>query len=121
MSDISLYSGLYETIRRWADLIDDAIVNLKLNNSDVEHPSYSKLHDLFSTLAEPGDNQDFSDERLASIIENELKTKIPWSELSRDVGDPLNRIRALTTLELIAECLGRKHADTVAKMRWGHM
>ncbi|MCO6435418.1 hypothetical protein [Nitrosomonas nitrosa] len=121
MSDISLYSGLYETIRRWADLIDDVIVNLKLNDPDVEQISFSKLEELFSTLIDDEGNPDFSDKRLASIIENELDRKIQWGELAGGLKDPVRRTSIIPILESIAQCLGKKHADTVAKMRWGYM
>jgi hypothetical protein len=120
MSDISLYSGLYETIRRWADLVDDAIVNLKATKSSRAEEAYVELLSLLLSLATEGESgADFSDRRVASIIEGKLTHKVDWQELARQLQNPASQEATLPALEAIAECLADKHADTVAKMRWG--
>lgn len=120
MSDMSLYSGLYETIRRWADLIDDAIVNLKATNLAKAEGACDELLSLFLSLATEGESgADFSDRRVASIIEGKLTHKIDWQELASQLQNPASQEAALPALEAIAESLADKHADTVAKMRWG--
>lgn len=121
MSDISLYSGLYETIRRWANLIDDTIVNLGTSKLEDDSKSYEELQKLFSNLTKDEDAEaDFSDQRVATIIESKLDNKIDWQQLSNILADSSRRKTIIPTLEAIAQSLAEKHADTVAKMRMGH-
>jgi|SRR5579859_2806400 len=120
MSDISVYSGLYETIRRWADLIDTAIVKLEAQSSDANDRSFAPVRSLFSGLALHGDaGADFSDRRVATIVEGQLLTKVDWQELAQKLQEPTGRTETLLALEAIAQCLANTHDDTVARMRRG--
>ncbi len=120
MSDISLYSGLYETIRRWADLVDDGLVSIKAGKASTESHLYEELQALFSGVAAADDGQlDFSDRRVATMLETKLKAKLDWRDLARRLKDPLLRESASPTLEAMAECLAERHAYAVAKMRSG--
>jgi hypothetical protein len=120
MSDISLYSGLYETIRRWAELIDNTIVSLKESKLSDTPISLEELQNLFSKLAEDEDTKaDFSDHQVAKIIESKLNN-VNWRDLSNRLSDSSRRETILPILEDIAQGLAEKHADTVAKMRLGH-
>ncbi|MFN8495655.1 MAG: hypothetical protein U0350_49140 [Caldilineaceae bacterium] len=119
MSDIGLYSGLYETIRQWADLVDDVLVRLKAGSNLLEQPSYNALNKLFSNLASADPEEiDFSDQRVAAIVESKLGNKNIWIELSRSLTEPIRSTTAIPLLENVALCLAERHADTIAKMRW---
>jgi len=43
MSDASLFSGLYQQIHEYAELLDDVLVNLKENTSSLEDKSRQEL------------------------------------------------------------------------------
>lgn len=122
MSEISLYSGLYEAIRRWADLIDDLLIELKAGTDITEHHPYNELKKLISGLAS-GDIEavDFSDQRVATIVQSKLGNKLIWQELLHNLSNQRQAPLAIPSLEAIAHCLAAKHADTVAKMRGGIM
>ncbi len=120
MSDIGLYSGLYDAIRRWANLIDDVLAALKSGNDLSAHRSYLELMKLVSGLASQDVKAvDFSDRRVANIVAIELGGKLSWIELEAILRDGSRSAEVVHVLEAIAQCLAVEHASTVAKMRWG--
>ena len=120
MSDIGLYSGLYDTIRRWADLIDDVLVGLKSGADLSGYSSFDDLKKLLSSLSS-GDVEDvdFSDQRVAAMIEYKLGNRVEWTRLRDNLSGQTSNATTISVLEDIAQCLAEQHADTIAKMRWG--
>jgi hypothetical protein len=119
MSDIGLYSGLYESIRRWANLIDQALLQIKSDGVLSGDSPVEKLAQLLTRTSDPNDDLvDFSDQRVMLIIGSKLGPEVSVSRLVRGLTEPVEQKHLLPVLESIAHCLAEEEANTVARMRW---
>ncbi len=120
MSDLGLYAGLSEALRRWADLIDDVLSGLKQGAVLPGRRSFEELKQLITDIARNDYVAvDFSDQRVANILALELGKQLDWGELAEQLNNPERCAQATRVLEFIAQRLAAEHASVVARMRWG--
>ena len=120
MSDLGLYAGLSEALRRWADLIDDVLSGLKQGAVLPGRRSFEELKQLITDIARNDYVAvDFSDQRVANILALELGKQLDWGELAEQLNAPERCAQATPVLEAIAQRLAAEHASVVARMRWG--
>ena len=118
MSDIGLYSGLYESIRRWANLVDQALLQIKSEGALSSDSPVETLAQLLARTSDPNDLVDFSDQRVMLIIESKLGSTVNVARLVSGLMEPAEQKQLLPVLESIAHCLAEEEANTVARMRW---
>jgi hypothetical protein len=117
MSQISMYSGVYEDIREYADLLDKVLIDLKGGNSSPDDPIRRKLADLLKSLltSQTGDLS----MRMVNFLLRGTR-EIDASELAR-IGELLESTQVdnsvIEPLERLAQSLEREQAVAMARMR----
>ena len=117
MSQISMYSGVYEDLREYAELLDKVLIDLKGGNSSPDDPIRRKLADLLKSLltSQTGDLS----MRMVNFLLRGTR-EIDASELAR-IGELLESTQVdnsvIEPLERLAQSLEREQAVAMARMR----
>jgi hypothetical protein len=116
MSDVSLYSSLYDPILEYAGLVEEVLTKVKEGTSSPEEASCQKLAKFLTNLSD--DKWDELRGRLVALMLNERDefaardwAKVGNALLSGKVDDFV-----MDSLENLAESLQHKHAETATRM-----
>lgn len=117
MSDTGLFSGIYEQVREYAEMLDKVLIHLKDGSSSQEDPERQELGRLFVKLAEP--TYDDPSNRRAVLLLSGVSA-LSSKDLKR-AGEMLlgseKDGRSLATLERFAHDLEQEGASAMARMR----
>lgn len=117
MSDASLFSGLYQQIHEYAELLDSVLVNLKENTSSLEDKPRQELASFLLDLT----NEQCRDlpVRLIALALRDNK-EINLAELS-DIGQALQSAdideSVIESLERLAQSLEQEQTGAMERMR----
>ena len=117
MSDRSLQSGYYSTISYLAELLDEALVRLKLARGDTPSSEIKKVARMLEAAA--GDERlDLSTAFLRLILRDGLgEQQQTWKELGVRLGKGECDEHDVETMEQIAEVVDAERASALRKMR----
>ena len=118
MSDRSLQLGYYNTISYLAELLDEALVQLKLARGGA--PSSSEIEKVAKMLeaAASEERRDLSTAFLRLILRDGLgEQQQTWKELSVRLGKGECDEHDVETMERIAEVVDTERAAAFRKMR----
>ena len=116
MSDRSLQSGYCNTITYLAELLDDALVQLKLTRGSAPSPEIKKVARMLEAAAfeEP---RDLSASFLRLILRERLgEQQQAWQELSARLGSGTCDGHDVEEMERIAEVVETERASAFRKM-----
>ncbi len=117
MSQIAMYSGIYDEIREYAEVLDRVLVDLKGGTSSPQDENRQKLAELLISLAAPQAG-DLSMRLISFLLRDD--TGVDPLELSK-IGELLRATRVETSviapLERLAQSLQREQAVAMARMR----
>jgi hypothetical protein len=121
MTNPGLYSGIYQQIREFAELVDDVLIALKAEDEKSDTPSRQKLAKLLSDLA--SEHTDTLPTRMIAllVIGDDDSSRVRWSRLATALKSEKVDRSAIDELENLAQLLEQVQADAIAKMRgWSH-
>ena len=117
MSDRSLQSGYYSTITYLAELLDEALVQVKLARDDAPSSEIEKVAKMLKAAASE-EHHDLSTAFLRLILRDELgEQQQTWQELSVRLGKGECDEHDVETMERIAEVVDTERASAFRKMR----
>ena len=117
MSDRSLQSGYYNTISYLAELLDEALVQLKLARGEAPSSEIEKVAKMLEAAADE-ERRDLSTAFLRLILRGELgEQQQAWQELSVRLGKGMCDEHDVETMERIAEVVDTERASAFRKMR----
>jgi len=119
MSETGLYSGLYQNLHEYADLVDRVLVNIKTGRSSENDPSRQELGELLIQLA-----QDQLDDLPVRLIQLALQNRSDVSRADLDragkalVSEEIDE-DTIRRLELIAQVLEEEQTRAMSRIqRW---
>ena len=120
MSNTGLHSGMYERMRKFAQLVDDVIVTLSTGNIDQDE----KVKELGCVLKSIGNQKklDLSAQVLSAILQEKSGlTQSKWQLRWQDLGERLlnNEINQdqFDQLEILAQAVEQERSSAHARMR----
>ncbi|MGE0885485.1 MAG: hypothetical protein AB7P14_18205 [Blastocatellales bacterium] len=117
MSHIAMYSGVYDEIREYAELLDKVLIELKGGNSSPRDEDRTKLGQFLMSLVVP-QKGDLT-MRLINILLRD-NSEVDPLELAR-IGEKLGREEVdnsvIEPLERLAQSLEHEQAVAMARMR----
>lgn len=117
MSDRSLQSGYYSTITYLAELLDEALVQLKLARGGTPSSAIEKVARMLEAVTSE-EHRDLSTAFLRLILRDELgEQQQTWQELSVRLGKGECGEQDVKTMERIAEVVDTERASAFRKMR----
>ena len=117
MSDRSLQSGYYNTISYLAELLDEALVQLKLARGGTPSSEIEKVAKMLEAAASE-EHRDLSTAFLRLILRDGLgEQQQTWQELSVRLGKGECDKHDVETMERIAEVVDTERASAIRKMR----
>ena len=117
MSDRSLQSGYYNTISYLAELLDEALVQLKLSRGGAPSSEIEKVAKMLEAAASE-ERRDLSTAFLRLILRDGLgEQQQTWKELSVRLGKGECDEHDVETMERIAEVVDTERASAIRKMR----
>ena len=120
MSDRSLQSGYYNTITYLSELLDEALVQLKLARGGGGGAPSSEIEKVARMLeaAASEERRDLSTAFLRLILRDQLgEQQQAWQELSVRLGKGECDEHDVETMERIAEVVDTERASAFRKMR----
>jgi hypothetical protein len=121
MSDTSFYSGLYQQIREYAELVDDVLIGLKEGTSSSSDASRQKLGEFLLNLA-----NDCSDDLPTRLLVLVLQDKggvasAEWSRIGNALLSSEVDNSVVEPLEKLACSLEQEQAGAMARIQgWSH-
>ena len=117
MSDRSLQSGYYNTITYLAELLDEALVQVKLARGGAPSSEIEKVAKMLEAAASE-ERRDLSTAFLRLILRDGLgEQQQTWKELSVRLGKGECDEHDVETMERIAEVVDTERASAFRKMR----
>ncbi len=117
MSGRSLQSGYYNTISYLAELLDEALVQLKLARGGAPSSEIEKVAKMLEAAASE-ERRDLSTAFLRLILRDGLgEQQQTWKELSVRLGKGECDEHDVETMERIAEVVDTERASAFRKMR----
>ena len=116
MSDVSLYSSLYEPVLEYAELVNEVLIGIKEGASSSGDESRQKLAKFLVNLG--ADQWDDLPSRLVALMLNERSgfEKRNWAKAGNALlSDQIDDF-VMDSLEHLAESLQHKHAETATRM-----
>lgn len=118
MSEVGLYSGLYEQIRECAELVDDVLVALKAGTSRPHDVERRRLGEFLQNLSSDR-RDDFSAQRLVAILRSRASYQPNWQDLGRALLSETSSVALITSLESLARSLEDEEVNVTTRMRGG--
>src|SRR5262249_9571993 len=119
MSDTGLYSGLYQQIAEYAELVDKVLISLKDSSSSPRDESRQRLGRLMTDLA----NQRWSNislRVLALMLADEPpNTQAKWAGIGQALLSEQTQPLVVDELEHLAQTLEREQTKVLARIRGG--
>ena len=119
MSDIGLQSGFYAQVRDHAELLDDALIELKTGTSPIAiNDATRRLGEFLTTLGASSDSQDLPTRLMAVLLrdcftdQNNDWITLGQALLSGQVNDTI-----IKDLEALAWSLEQQQATAMARIR----
>lgn len=117
MSDRSLQSGHYNTISYLAEVLDEALLQLKLAHGCTNSAEIDKVARMLEAAATEA-HRDLSTAFLRLILRNEFgEQQSAWLELSERLGKRQFDEQDVMTMEQIAEVVDTERASAFRKMK----
>ncbi len=117
MSDLGLFTILYDEIREQAELLDQILLKLKTGGSNVEDADRQKLAQILEDMAQ-GQTTDLSTQMLElSLRASAMNTPTKWKRVAEQLRARTVEKEAVEMLESVANSLEVQRAGTVARMR----
>ena len=117
MSDTSLYAGLYEEIREYAELVDEVILNLKKGEGTPENPAQKRLALLLMHLGR-GEFEDLPIRLFMLVLrENGFSDQTGWSSTGKALLEPEIDASVINQLERVAQSLERGQTNALGRIR----
>lgn len=117
MSNIGLYSGLYDQIRNHATLFDEVLVGLRSGESTPSDPARQRLASLLSALATTP-STDLSLRALdIALRDRQAGDEQVWAQVARDLLAAEVSPSIVARLEEMAQALEAERTGTLARMR----
>lgn len=117
MSHVALYSGVYEDIREYAELLDKVLIELKGGTSSPSDENRRKLGEFLRSLVTPrkGDLT----MRLINILlrDNEELNPPELAEIGSRLESEVVDESVIEPLEKLAQSLEQEQAVAMARMR----
>jgi hypothetical protein len=120
MTNPGLYSGIYQQIREYAELVDNLLVKLKTDQGDDKSLRF-ELADLLAELSV--ERTDTLSTRMIAllVIGDDATSRARWLRLSNNLKSEKVEATVIRELESLAQLLEQVQASAVAKMRgWSH-
>jgi hypothetical protein len=121
MSGTGFYSGLYDQIREYAELVDDVIIGIKGDTSSPSDPSRKKLMAFLKNLA--ADHWENLSTRLISLVirNGSGVSQTEWSQVGNALSLSEVDDAVVERLEDLARFLEREQIGAMAGMKgWVH-
>ena|SRR5260221_14786011 len=119
MSDIGLQSGFYAQVRDYAELLDDALIELKTETATFGgKDSTRRLGEFLTSLGASSDSQDLAIRLIAVLLRDRLRDQhddwvtLGQALLSGEVDDTI-----INHLEALAWSLEQQQATAMARIR----
>jgi hypothetical protein len=117
MSNMGLYSGLYDQIRSHAALFDEVLVGLRSGDSTPSDPARQRLANLLLAVA-TNPASDFSLRALdIALRDGQVGDKRIWVQVARALQAPEVEPAMVARLEQMALALEAERTGTLARMR----
>ncbi|MEQ9668203.1 hypothetical protein [Coleofasciculus sp. G2-EDA-02] len=118
MSTIGLYSTLYTRLEEYAELLDQALIQLKQEQITISEQQ-QKLGELLVSLAKSPRGLDA--QLLVILLQDSpKKSLVEWSQLGQALLSHKITPVEITKLEKLANMLEYERANTFARMRGGN-
>lgn len=120
MSNPGLYSGIYQQIREYAELVDNVLISLK-GEQDSEKALRTRLSERLSELI--AEQANMLSTRLIGllVVGDDPASRARWSRLATALKAEKVEPSAIRELETLAQVLEHAQVDAMAKMRgWSH-
>lgn len=121
MTNPGLYSGIYQQIREYAELVDEVLITLKADNDKVDRAPRQKLADVLSELVTERANS--LQVRMVGllIIGDDTNNRARWARVARLLNSDVVDTSLIAELESLAQTLEEGQSDAMAKMRgWSY-
>jgi hypothetical protein len=116
MSDRSVYSGLYQQAREYAELLDSVLIGLKAGNSAPTDAERQQLSQLFAGL-DPTRNNDLPAHMLMLAINDRTHLSgVDWKQISEQLLQTEVSPKVIATMEKVASSLERAQATALHRM-----
>jgi hypothetical protein len=119
MSDIGLQSGFYAQVRDYAELLDDALIEIKTGTSQIAiNDAARRLGEFLTTLGGSSDSQDLPTRLMAVLLrdcfqgQNNDWITLGQALLRGEVNDTI-----INDLEALAWSLEQQQATAMARIR----
>jgi hypothetical protein len=111
MSNTGLYSHWYENVRSIAELVDDALMELR--SSDTQRKASERLGDI---LTKPAASAALIRQML-SVMLRDVNSQLSLAKLGQELTQGGRMEAAIDDLEVLADILERERASTIEQMR----
>jgi len=111
MSNTGLYSHWYENVRSIAELVDDALMELR--SSDTSRRASERLGNI---LTNPTASAKLIRQAL-SVMLRDMNSQLSLAKLGQDLTQGGGMEAAIDDLEVLADILERERASTIEQMR----
>lgn len=121
MTNPGLYSGIYQHIREYAELVDEVLITLKADGAKAERASREKLSDLLTGLvAERANSLPLRMVGLL-IVGDDANSRARWVRVAKLLKSAVVDAALIAELESLAQTLEQIQSDAMAKMRgWSY-
>jgi len=120
MTNPGLYSGIYQQIREYAEMLDNVLIQLK-DDQNSDKTSQHELSEWLSELADERTNALSTRMVALLMIGDDSISRTRWSRLAAVLKTEKVDASVVRELENLAQLLERVQADAMAKMRgWSH-
>ena len=117
MTNPGLYSGIYQQLREYAELVDDVLINLKTEGEKADRSSRQKLGELLSQLV--AERTDTLPLRMVAllVIGDDANNRKRWSRVANLLKTDRVDNGLIDELDGLAQLLEEVQTDAMAKMR----
>lgn len=116
MTNSGLYSGIYQQVREYAELVDNLLVRLKTNEGDNKSMRF-ELADILSELSTEGTGTLSTQMTAMFAIGDDTTSRTRWLQLANKLKSENIDTKVISELENLALLLEKVQANAVAKMR----
>ena len=117
MSDTGLYSGVYQKIGEYADLVDNVLIMMIADQIEGKNTNYNKLGGILLALAEKKNINTSITYVSMTIEDTNLLTEKQLQRLGQNLVDGAVDDKDIITLERFAQLLERERTKVMARMR----
>lgn len=120
MSDFGLNVSLYDVIRKYSDLIDEVLLDLKSRTDSSDDNARKELAEFLAKLADK-ETMEFDIKLISTILNRDLKWSINTDLAFKDLSARLRNQQAnsddIAQLENIAMVLDNECIQTLSRVR----